>query len=139
MSRATFPRRGPRRAPRAFGLLEVLISGTMLVIGLAAAAQFVSNSSSVQTHERHRVTAVHVAEQTMERLLVLFPDHADLAGGVHTGSTFNDLGEPGAGPYQVQWTVSAGDPMPGVRRVVVEVRWTENGTNRTLQLETIRT
>ena len=126
------------RTVRGFGILEVVISGAMLVAGLAAVTQFMGTSSTMQIRERHRVTAVQVGEQTMERLLVLFPEHADLTNGVHTGTTFTEAGEPGPGPFQVRWTVAFADPLPNSRRITVDVSWIDGGVTRTLSLQTIR-
>jgi len=129
-----------RRRLRGFGILEVMISGTMLVIGLAAAAQFSAAMAASTARDNHLVSATHCGEQTMERLIGLFPSHADLANGDHSGSRFGDDGAPSSsGRYQVSWTVQVGAPLNGLRRVDVNVTWLERGTPRNITLRTLRT
>ncbi len=124
---------------RGFGLLEVLISGSMLVLGLAAVLSFVSSTSGVAAHQRHITQAAHVAELQMEKLLLLPPDEARLTNGVHVGPQYDEIGTPsGSGEYQTTWTVAVDSPVTGTRRLTVTVTWSEQGTPRSTTLVTIR-
>lgn len=125
---------------RGFGMLEVLISGAMLIAGLAGIVQAQASINTSIARERRLTIATHVAEQTIERLLVLFPGDSTLAQGGHVGPTFNDEGTPDpAGRFRARWNVSVGDPIAGARRVVVEVEWTDGSQTRVFTLTTIRT
>jgi Tfp pilus assembly protein PilV len=125
---------------RGFGILEVLISGTMLLIGLTSLASFQSNAQQMVARERNLMIATHVAEQTMERLLVMFPEDPLLADGEHTGQRYDKAGDVVAsgGLFATSWQVDAGDPVAGARRVTVTVTWADRGKTRQLVLETVR-
>jgi len=124
---------------RGFGILEVLISGTMLVLGLAGVVSFAAHANQTAGHQRHITIASHVAEMQMEKLLLLFADDARLANGSHTGLRYDDIGNLSAtGIYQTTWQITTSSPVPGARTVVVTVTWTEAGRTRTTSMRTIR-
>jgi Tfp pilus assembly protein PilV len=128
-----------RRQTRGFGLLEVLVSGAILAVGLAGIVQFAAQANAALAHQRHVTVASHVAERQIEALLTLYADDSRLSHGAHTGGTFNAAGAPGAGPYAVSWNVENGTPLPGARRVTVTVTWTESTGTKTTTMRTIRT
>ncbi len=127
------------RSVRGFGILEVLISGTMLVLGLAAVLSFVSSTSGVASHQRHITIGAHVAELQMEKLLLLPPDEARLNSGSHVGPKYDDVGTPSAtGGYETTWFVAVDTPITATRTITVTVTWTEPTGLRTTTLTTIR-
>jgi type II secretory pathway component PulJ len=133
-------RRRPARPRRGFGVLEVLISASLLVIGLASVVSFSAQSSAVAAHQRQVTIGAHVAEMQMERLLLLFPDDARLSSGAHTGPRFDGIGNPSAsGAFATSWVVATGSPIQGARTITLTVTWTEGGAPRTVTLRTIRT
>lgn len=124
---------------RGFGMLEVLISGTMLVLGLAAVLSFASSTSGVAAHQRHITQGAHVAELQMEKLLLLPPDEARLTSGPHVGPRYDDVGTPSpSGDYHTTWSVAVDTPITGTRTLTVTVTWTEQGATRSTTLTTIR-
>ncbi len=124
---------------RGFSLLEVLISAAMLMIGLTAVLQYQSSALAVVGKEQHVLTATHVAELTMERLLLMHPNDTMLTAGPHTGSRFDDYAKvSSSGNFQASWTVTVDDPIPTARRLIVTVTWTERGKLRDLVLESVR-
>jgi Tfp pilus assembly protein PilV len=124
---------------RGFGMLEVLISGTMLVLGLAAVLSFASSTSGVAAHQRHITQGAHIAELQMEKLLLLPPDHTRLTNGVHVGPRYDDVGTPSAsGDYHTTWSVAVDAAIPGTRTMTVTVTWTEATGTRSTTLTTIR-
>lgn len=128
------------RAPRAFGLLEVMVSGALLLIGLAGVVQFAGHAEKMTGHQQNVVGAVHVAETTLETLLLLYPDDRRLADGAHAGPHFDKVGNPGGSAmFSTSWTVQAGVPLPGARTIEVVVSWTERAIPKTVKLRTIRT
>ena len=133
-------KRQRRRPLGGFGILEVLISGTMLLLGLAGVVSFAAQADGSAAHQRHITIAAHVAEMQMEKLVLLFPDDARLANGPHTGPRYDDVGNPAAtGRYQTTWQVETATPIAGARSVVVTVTWSEATGTRTTSLKTIRT
>jgi len=128
------------RRRHGFGLLEVMISATMLVLGLAGVLSFAAQTSGTAAHQRQITVASHVAEIQMEKLLLLAPDDSRLTAGVHVGPAYDQIGNPSAtGKFETRWTVTTSDPILGARRVVVTVRWTEPTGAKATTLKTIRT
>jgi Tfp pilus assembly protein PilV len=124
---------------RGFGILEVLISGSLLAVGLAGIVSFAGQANAIVGHQRHVTIASHVAEVQLEKLLTLYADDTRLSDGAHAGSSFKVDGSPGSGPYTTSWVVVTGSPIAGARRVMVTVTWQEAGVAKTLSLQTIRT
>ena len=117
-----------------------MISGSLLLIGLAGVIQFAAHAETMTGHQQNVVGAVHVAETTMETLLLLYPDDARLAQGSHVGPSFDKVGNrSGSGMFATTWTVDVGHPLPGARTVEVLVTWSERSKAKTTRLRTIRT
>ena len=124
---------------RGFAMIEVLISGAILITGITAAVEVQAMMSRTSAAQRHFVTANEVGEQTLERLLVVVAGSATLAAGHHDGPTYNNDGVPAAdGIFSTSWDVEIDVPIPSVRRVTVEVRWRDYGRDRTVKLTTLR-
>jgi Tfp pilus assembly protein PilV len=124
---------------RGFAMIEVLISAAILITGITVAVDVQAMMSRSAAAQRRFVTATEVAEQTLERLLVLFAGSDSLRPGLHDGPTYNLDGVPAAdGIFSTSWTVDENTPVPGVRRVTVEVRWRDFGRDRQVLLSTFR-
>ncbi len=120
-------------------MIEVLISASILIIGITAAVDLQGSMSRTSAAQRRFVTANEVAEQTLERLLVLYGGSDTLSAGHHDGPTYNLDGVPAAdGLFSTSWDVTESTPIANVRRVVVEVRWRDFGRDRRVQLTTFR-
>lgn len=129
-----------RRRHRGFGLLEVMISATLLLVGLAGVVSFAAHASTTAAHQRHITIAAHIAEVQIEKLVLLNNDDARLAAGPHTGLRYDDVGGPAVtGDYRTSWVVQTATPLVGARTIVVTVEWKEGGTTRTTTLKTVRT
>jgi prepilin-type N-terminal cleavage/methylation domain-containing protein len=124
------------RSARGFGLIEVMISAALLAIGMAGIVSLFSNLEENYKHQRLVATALHIAEATMEDLLVRYADDAEISQGAHTGPSFALNGAPGGTFFQSSWQVNDGVPFSGVREVVVTVAWTERGVPKRLSLRT---
>lgn len=129
------------RSPvRAFGLLEVIISATLLITALAGILSFSAHASTVAGHQRHMTVASHIAEVQMEKLLQAYGDDARLGHGSHSGPAYDDVANPVAGgDYTTSWVIIAGTPIAGARTVIVTVAWKESTGPKTTSLRTIRT
>jgi Tfp pilus assembly protein PilV len=131
-----------RPAKRGFGLLEVMISGVLLASGMAATLSTLSALSALYEHERLLGNALHVAESTMEGLLLRYANDADLAatgGTPRTGASYTKDGMPGGTFFSTGWLVRPGVPIGGAREIEVIVSWAERGIPKTLTLKTVRT
>ena len=130
-----------RARNHGFTLLEVMISGVILLVGLAGMMAALKSDLNLQEHARHMTAAIHLGEAVMEELVILNSGSAELAGGSHGPRYFSrDARETGlsTSPYAVSWRVTEGNPIVGIRRVEVIVRWKESLGNRSLTLATWR-
>jgi Prokaryotic N-terminal methylation motif len=132
----------PRRRARGFSMLEVLISGAVLLIAITGYVQLFRQVEMTYQHQRLMTQALHVAEARVEELLILYADDPWLAPGItHAGPGFDRTGKPvSASPtFTTSWIVTGGVPLPGTRKVEVTVTWQERGETRTFTLSTVRT
>lgn len=134
-------RRRRQSAQRGFTLIEVMISGSILLIGLAGMITALTANLHLQEHSRHMTAAIHIGEGVMEELVLLYPTDADLSAGAHGPRYFSRTGtelSSTPAPYQVNWTVTEGDPIAGIRRIGVTVSWTESIGDRSVSFATWR-
>lgn len=130
---------GTRGAGRGFSLIEVMASAAILALGMAAVIALFSHLSASYSHQRLQVQALHVAEATLEDLLLRYSDDDDLTPGTHTGPGFAIDGSPGGTFFSTSWEVTMDVPFTGAREVVVTVTWAEQGHTKTFLLKTVRT
>ena len=130
-----------RRARRAFSLLEVMLSSTLLLIGISAIVVTVNVALAVHEHQRKVSRALIIAEKRTESLLLLFEGSVDLTDGVHPATGFEgftEAGRPGGNTFRVNYTVT---PAAGARigtALDVTVGWDERIGARSLTLSTVR-
>jgi hypothetical protein len=130
------------RGARGFGLIEVLISASILFIGVVAVVHTVNVMEAIYTHQRFVTGAMHVAEGTLEELLGRYPNDVEIAGGASiTGPEYSPEGKvmpAGTGFYKSRWDVVADTPVLGVRTMTVTVAWVEDAGPRSFQLKAVR-
>jgi type II secretory pathway pseudopilin PulG len=103
---------------RAFTLIEVLIAGTILVIGAAGLLSAWSTTSGLMETNRRVVEATSLARSKADELLrVPFPS---LLSSSET--RVDGFGVVGAGPYTRKWTVVQSTAIGG-KKVTVDVQW----------------
>jgi hypothetical protein len=83
--------RSTRRRLRGHSLLEAMLAGSILLIGLAGVVSALGSGQAINTHTRRLGSGVLVAERTMERLLLLPVGHSDLTTTSHTGPTMASM------------------------------------------------
>ena len=125
--------------PRGFGLIEVMISAAILAVGMSGIISLYSSLQDNYKHQRLLSQSLHIAEGTMEDLLVRYADDVALEAGSHTGPSFAISGKPGGTFFSTSWVVTDGVPFSGARQITVTVAWTENGRARSFNLKTVRT
>lgn len=134
-------RAGPHRrpAPRGFTLLEVMISGGLLLIGLSASLGLVTSLTELKEHQRHMTQVMAIAEATIEELLLAPSTDDDLLAGDHGPRYFDSMGlEASFGMYEAKWKVTGAKPIAGIRQVDVTVRWMEGRRVKTYVITTWR-
>jgi Tfp pilus assembly protein PilV len=132
-----------RRSTRGFGLIEAMVSASLLAVAMTAIVSLLVNLQETYGHQRLVAHALHVAEGSMEGLLVRYADDAELGTGVHAGPSFGVDGRAGGNFFTTSWQVVDNVPFAGLRRVTLTVQWMERGALgprvRRLQLTTVRT
>lgn len=118
---------GPRAGLAGFSLMEAMISGSILLLGLAGVLTGLGSMNTQYKHQRHMTQALQIAESTMESLLVRGKESDDLDEGEHQGQDFDQAGTPlaGEGFFHSAWTVAPAGiaGVPGIRVVTVTISW----------------
>jgi prepilin-type N-terminal cleavage/methylation domain-containing protein len=132
--------RGPPRGARGFSLIEVVVSSTLLLIGLAGTMSALSSYQKGVEHQRHLTQGIHIAESTMEQILLATPTDPMLAAGTHGPRSFNDVGHlvASGGKYNAYWIVTPNEPIGGMRKLDVRVEWMEGPNGRNVVFTTHR-
>lgn len=134
------PSRRRRRGSAAFSLIEVMVAGSIFIIGLAAMFSAFRTASNQFEHQRHVTYGLHVTEATLEELLVRQLGDPLLNGG---GPVLYDARGflttvPAQGRYSVSWTSQPNVPLVGLRTISVTTSWAEAGITRSVTLSTQR-
>jgi hypothetical protein len=127
------------RRGRAFSLIEVMVSGVLFLVGVAAVFSSYATAVRILAHNHHMTRAISLAEATLEELVYTFSSSGMLTIGSHAAQRrYDEAGrlDP-AGLYEVGWDVRA-FKVDEVREVEVHVRWTEERQPRSIQLKTWR-
>jgi len=127
---------------RAFSLIEVMVSGALLIVGLAASFSAYASITSQLAHARFRSTAGTLAEQGLEELILRFPADPALTLGPHTTDPrFYDAQgrrSAAASTYQLTWKIVPYPKVSTIREVSVLVEWQERNTPQKLEVTTWR-
>ena len=133
-------RSGSSTSTDGFTLIEVMMSGSILLLGLAAVITAMTTHIAMNEHHRHTTQAIHITEGVLEELLLAFPGDDDLAIAAHGPLHFSRQGHQtaAASVYQVNWTVLGSNPMAGMKKVQVTTTWTEKAGPRKYSVYTFR-
>jgi type II secretory pathway pseudopilin PulG len=117
---------------RGFSLLEVMVSGALLIVGVTAALQGYSTATQRAIKDRHLTQAIHAAESAAESVLAREQSDGDLNAGNHPDMLFFDdvgheLPSAAGASYVASWSINANTPIENIRRIAITVRWTDSG------------
>ena len=129
----------PLPGVRGLSLTEVMIALALLSMSLSSLGSVVSSASHMLKHQRLQTQAMAICDRVTEELLLMDASDANLNLGTHQ-RYFNAEGEDSQTPdmYTAAWEVSTYDAVSGIRRVDVEVAWSEYGTTRRIGWSTWR-
>ena len=127
---------------KGFSLLEVMISGAILLTVLTGV--ITAHSSMMRTfhHQLNITQVIYVAEAQLEEILSLPSSSSDLARGVTHGPThFDEEGNRtvAASKFAITWEVVDHPVVRRAKRLAVTVSWLEDGALKTFVLKTERT
>jgi hypothetical protein len=129
-----------RQKPRGFTLLETMVSGTLLLLGLAGVMSAIVAYQKMAVNNKHQTQGIHIAESVMEEILLAYPNDTNLAAGLHGPVEFDEFGHEvsTAGRYLAYWDVVPSDPVVGIRKLTVRVDWLDAGATRNVSFFTYR-
>ena len=127
---------------RGMTLVEVLCAIAILAFGLLAIATMQASSIKGNAQAIDITEAMTAAQDTMEYLMRLAYNHADLNDDDGDGTAgLNDItgcdgSAPAADPrYTVYWNIAENQPIDNVKTVRVIVVWTYKGTQKSATVE----
>ncbi len=135
---------GRRRARGSRGLTfpELLMSVAILGIVMASFAGVVNGANRAFRHTRDRAKAIAIAEELTEQLLIMDGGDPALAVDREHSEAYDRTGHLAALPadqyFLASWTVTPHDAIPNIRRIDLEVSWSEAGTERSVGWFTFR-
>jgi hypothetical protein len=121
-----------------------MVSGTLLVVGLAAELSTYGTLSVLLNHASRRSTAGVLAEATLEEMILRYPADPEISLGDHTararhfdadGRRLNDA--TGA-TFAVTWTVKPYAKVATIREVTAHIAWTDLSGPAVLEVSTWR-
>lgn len=115
------------RSGEGFSLIEVMVAITFLAIGLLAVAQMVPVGVAGVIQARVRTNATQSAQQKLEELKAADYQDAILTAGAYTET---------AGDYDLAWTITNNQPVPGSKRVDLTSSWENFSGVKTVTLTT---
>ena len=132
-----------RRRQRGLSLIEVLVSGALLLIGLSAVFASYSSATRLIAHNAAVTNALQLGEATLEELIARQRGDEQLSLGTHGPRTYTASGalvearDP-SGRFTLTWTVQGYAAMAGMREVTVTTAWNEGATKVSTSLTTWR-
>ena len=105
---------------KGFTLLELLVSITILAIGILGLGALFPAAMRSTLLTRQNTQAMEFCQQKTEYLRNLNYEDADLTGGTHTAESLDVK-------FVREYTVTDDHPAAGMKRVIVTVSWQQMG------------
>ena len=125
---------------KGFTLIEVVTALAIFSIGLLAIASIQVGTTGGNARSRFATEAAALAQDQVERLLLLPYDSAAPAPEFNNANNGTRAYTDPTGRYTIDWTVSPPDtPIDNTVTVTVSVDWDANGTRKSYRVEFIKT
>lgn len=131
MNRLTTDQRRNSDAQQGFTLIEVVVSMTVLAIGIMGLAIVFPLSVHDIGKSGTLTKAIELCTEKIEDLHMVAYDSPDLEPGIAHADTLNPID----GIYIRTWEVTENRPISGCKHVAVSVAWGE--TNRRVTISTV--
>ena len=126
--------RPARLGQAGFSAVELIVSVVIFgILMLGFAGVFPMGMRAVEKGERMAV-ATSLAQDEIERIKLLRNADPDLVAGTHV-----DAGNPLLGAYARSWVVTDDSPMAGMKRLDMNISFSENGVARNIGMTTYLT
>lgn len=147
-----------RKSQNGFTLIEVMITITILAIGILGVAKMQISAMQSNSYAGGLTEATSFAQNKMEELVGLaydntdlndddgnepMPDNYDGDGTSGLDDTANpDGSQTGSGAtgiqYNIFWNIAVDDPAANVKHIRVIVQWQQKGATRTVRFDRIK-
>lgn len=138
MARVQHRRQGRGGPDEGFTLIEIMISLTVLLIGIVGILALQVSITREGSFSRHTTEASVVGEQYMEILMVR-PTSSYPASGASESNTFSDVDSQGVedndGPFEVVSSIATEGT---IATLSITVTWQEHGDDYSIALTNLR-
>ena len=132
-------KRAKPKSVGGFSLLEVMVAGAILLIGISGMLAGVRSGLSIQAKTANSTTALEVAEREMERLFILPEGNDALEVGDHGPFSFGRAGQPVSSGGQFTMTYAVGTlAVAGVSSVDMTVAWQVEDREQSVSIQGFR-
>jgi prepilin-type N-terminal cleavage/methylation domain-containing protein len=115
------PARTRPTAESGFTLIEILVTLTILTIGVLALSRMMPAGSVTMSQARKTTAAMQAAAQKIEDLKAADWFSSTLAAGTYTDNVR---------PFTRTWTITDDSPMTGLKTITVTATWEVQGATR---------
>ena len=117
-----------RRSEGGFSILENMISMAIFSVGILSISMLFTQTMTFTHNSEKMSVATNLAKGKLEELRNT--PYANIVSG--TASETVDNVE-----YDLEWTVTNDSPLTGVRKVVMEISWTDLRKSHTIEIVTL--
>jgi Tfp pilus assembly protein PilV len=116
------------RSEGGFSILENVISMAIFSVGILSISMLFTQTMTFTHNSEKMSVATNLAKGKLEELRNT--PYANIVAGTDSETVDNVR-------YDLQWTVTSDTPVKGVRKVVMEISWTDLRKNHTIEFETL--
>lgn len=116
------------RSERGFSILENMISMAIFSVGILSISMLFTQTMTFTHNSEKMSVATNLAKGKLEELRNT--PYANIVSGTDSETVDNVK-------YDFEWTVTNDSPVKGVRKVLMEISWTDLRKDHTIKIETL--
>ncbi|GEM_PF-1388955 len=117
-----------RRSERGFSILENMISMAIFSVGILSISMLFTQTMTFTHNSEKMSVATNLAKGKLEELRNT--PYANIVSGTDSETVDNVK-------FDLEWTVTNDSPLTGVRKIVMEISWTDLRKDHTIEIETL--